>query len=110
MFIKKYFLPMELDVHARGGMLRRIAARQRDEPVERPALQVMEPQRCRHAARHGALARCGGAVDGNDWNAHFEMLASTAKYSGKVFATHSGSLIVTGTPPSAASEKHIAMR
>ena len=35
---------------------------------------------------------------------------NTMKYSGKVFATHSGSFIVTATPPSVASEKHIAIR
>jgi len=40
----------------------------------------------------------------------WQMLASARKYSGKVFATQSGSLIVTATPPSETSEKHIAMR
>ena len=36
--------------------------------------------------------------------------AKASKNSGKVFATQPGSLIRTGTPPSATSEKHIAMR
>ena len=36
--------------------------------------------------------------------------ASTAKYSGKVLPTQSGSSMVTATPPQAAREKAIAMR
>ena len=32
----------------------------------------------------------------------------TLKYVGNVFAVHSGSLMVTGTPAHAASEKHMA--
>ncbi len=39
-----------------------------------------------------------------------EIWDSTSKYSGKVLLTHCGSLMRTVTPPSAASEKHIAMR
>ena len=36
--------------------------------------------------------------------------AKTEKYVGNVFAVHSGSLIVTGTPAQAANAKHIACR
>ena len=36
--------------------------------------------------------------------------ANSAKYPGNVLRTQSGSLIRTGAPPSAASEKHIAIR
>ena len=35
---------------------------------------------------------------------------NSVKYAGNVLLTHAGSLIRTGVPPNAASEKHIAMR
>ena len=35
---------------------------------------------------------------------------NSLKYSGKVLRTQAGSLMRTETPPSAASEKHMAMR
>src|SRR5207244_7795268 len=83
---------------------------ERDQPVKRAALEIVEAQLARHAARDGALARGGRTVDRDHRHAHAAIFPNCAKKSGKVFATHCGSLMRTGTPPSETSAKLIAMR
>ena len=98
--------PACLVVQRRAAILRG----QPDQAVEAPLSRIMDAQRRRHALRHRALAGSRRAVDGDDGHATASLRQSASKYSGKVLATHFGSLMRTATPPSAASEKHIAMR
>src|SRR2546422_2511822 len=85
---------------------------ERDQAVERAAFEVVKRQLIGHAPGDRALAGGRGTIDGDHRRACHAaaMLAKALKYSGKVLATQPGSLMRTGTPPSAASEKLIAMR
>jgi len=91
-----------------------------DEPVKDTTIQSMEAERLGNEDRDRPLARGGGTIDRDDgrrgWTqrrfayALRQMPAKTSKYSGNVLATQPGSWMRTGTPASAISEKHIAMR
>src|SRR6185503_12927942 len=96
-----------------GGIDRVLERLQRDEAVERTAVEVMECQGGCHAGGDSALARSRRPIDGDDGSrarAHATITRKTAKKSGNVLRTQSGSWIVTGAPPNAASAKHIATR
>ena len=93
-----------------------LACGETHEPVQSTAVQEMKAQRRRDAVGDGALARCGRPIDrdngrvGHHAAARREIEARTSKYAGNVLRTHSGPLMRTRMPPSAASEKHMAMR
>ena len=100
----------EGDLDLQRRLFRILGPGKGDEPVQGATFQAVKAERLRHALGHGTLARRRGPVDGDHGDAHRVMPAKTVKYSGKVLPTHSGSLMVTRTPPSAASDKLIAMR
>lgn len=87
-----------------------------DQPVQRPAIEVVKPQRGGNTLCNRSLSGCRGPVNRNDrWRTNCQLLgpailASTSKKSGNVFATHRGSLMRTATPPAATSAKDIAIR
>ena len=117
MFINKNLASLENHRHGCRDLgkltlrfLSRLKGPQGHKPVKRPTLQVVEAKRFGHPARHRTLARGRRPVDRDDRHAHDRIFLQESKNPGKVFATQPGSLIVTGTPPSAASEKLIAMR
>src|SRR5712692_750252 len=114
---KQHFVFQERNIHVgsdfreRDFVLHAPAQRsERDQPVERAAFQVMKAERVGDVPRDRPLARGGRAVDGDHGHVHETIFLKKLKNSGNVLATHWGSLIVTGTPPSATSEKLIAMR
>ena len=117
MFIKENDSVSEHHGHARRdtgkvilSILARLKGPQGNKPVERPAFKIVKPERVRDPARHRPLARGRRPVDGDHGNAHDRIFFQESKNPGKVLATQPGSLMVTGTPPSATSEKLIAMR
>src|SRR5206468_12301023 len=80
---------------------------ERDQAVQRAAFEIVKRQLIGHAPGDRALAGGRGTIDGDHRRACHAaaMLAKVLKYSGKVLATQPGSLMRTGTPPSAACEK-----
>lgn len=87
-----------------------------DQPVQRPAIEVVKPQRGGNTLCNRSLSGCRGPVDRNDrWRTNCHTFdpaipASTSKNAGNVFATHRGSLMRTAMPPAATSAKDIAIR
>ncbi len=87
--------------------------RQGGDAVQRAGVQKVVTETLCQRRGQGSLARRGGAIDADHRNIAqigvWTTENSVSKYSGKVLATHFGSLIRSGGL-NAASDRHIAMR